>query len=80
MFGGPQNLFGYNAEENNPARSNSCNFINIHICERFSRVRVYKQSDDAKFYKVVFEKLTQSGFTEVTKLNLYSVLALVKVK
>jgi hypothetical protein len=54
MLGGPQNLLGYNAEDN-PARSKSLNFlINSDMLGRLSHVGIYKHSDDAKFYKVVF--------------------------
>jgi len=55
MLGGPQNLLGYNAEENNPTRSKSLNFlINSDMRSRLSHVRIYKHTDDAKFYKFVF--------------------------
>jgi hypothetical protein len=55
MLRGPQNPLGYKAEENNPARRKSLNFlINGDMRGRLWHVRIYKHTDDAKFYKVVF--------------------------
>ena len=81
MLRGLQNLLEYNAEENNPARSKSLNFlINSDMRGRLSHVELINTQTMRNFIGSCFEKLTQSGFIEVTKLNIYSLLALLKVK
>jgi hypothetical protein len=80
-LGGPQNQFGYNVEEKNPARSKSPYIlINNDMHGIFFCVLEFTNMATMRNFMSCFEKLTQSGFTDViSKLNLYFLLALLKI-